>query len=198
MELKQSGEPSALTFPLPLVSGVPDPGQCTPCSFVPAPLQNPSRNPSAELSWDPAAAPLGRLGTLGGARRAPGPGSSVLLCHFIEERWHRGVSTSAAAGGTRSLSAALEGLGTGCFILWDPIWTGMAGTLHCRVGRAEVVGAGQILHPALCHLALGHSPRPGARGRERTEGPGRWGGGRRGFEPCLTSAEHSPLLRVPC
>lgn len=42
--------PSLLTSHLPLVSGVPDPGQCTPLRSVPAPLQDPSRNPSAELS----------------------------------------------------------------------------------------------------------------------------------------------------
>lgn len=86
--------PSPLTSHLPLVSGVPDPGQRTPLSSVPAPLQDPSRNPSAELSGTP----LGCLKTLGGARRATGPGSSVLLCHFIEERWCGGESTSAAAG----------------------------------------------------------------------------------------------------
>lgn len=83
---------------------------------------------------------------------------------------------------------------------WHRTWRGMAGILHYRVGKAEVVGDGRGRHlqsdPASGPLsACWGSPCPGARGRERTEGPGHE---RSGFEPHLISAEHSPLLHVPC
>lgn len=79
--------------------------RCTGSRTVHAAQQCPSSSPRSvkkslsRAEWDPAAAPLGCLETRGGARRATGPGSSVLLCHFIGERWYGGVSTSAAAGG---------------------------------------------------------------------------------------------------
>lgn len=52
------GSPPPLTSHLPLVSGVPDPGQHTPLCSVPAPLQDPPRNPSAEL-MGPSCCPTG-------------------------------------------------------------------------------------------------------------------------------------------
>lgn len=63
---------------------------------------------------------------------------------------------------------------------WHRTWRGMAGILHYRVGKAEVVGDGRGRHlqsdPASGPLsACWGSPCPGARGRERTEGPGHWG-----------------------
>lgn len=120
--------------------------RCSGSRTVHASQQRPSSSPRSvkkslsRAEWDPAAAPLGCPETLGGgARRATGPGSSVLLCHFIEEGWYGGESTSAAAGGTHSLLAALLDLGAS----WCRIWRGMAGILHYRVGKAEVVGDGR-------------------------------------------------------
>lgn len=108
---------------------------------------------------------------MGGARRATGPGSSVLLCNFIEKRWYRGASTSLKLGGINSLLAALVDLGTGCFIpvgmegLWLAFCTAGQGGLRLLVMGGEGT-CGQTLPPILCQLAEG----PGARGRERTEG----------------------------
>lgn len=108
---------------------------------------------------------------MGGARRATGPGSSLLLCDFIEKRWHRGASTSLKLGDINSLLAALVDLGTGCFIpvgmegLWLAFCTAGQGGLRLLVMGGEGT-CGQTLPPALCQLAEG----PGARGRERTEG----------------------------
>lgn len=133
-ELKQNGEPCPLTSLLPLVSGVPDPGQRTPLCHVPAPLQDPSGNPSAELSGTLLLPHWGVSKLWGWCKESFRAREE--LCHFIEERWYREQSTSAAAGGH---TQPLVDLGAS----WHRIWRGMAGILHYRVGEAEVVGDGR-------------------------------------------------------
>lgn len=122
--------------------------RCTGSRTVHVAQQHPSSSPGSvkkslsRAEWDPAAAPLGCLKTLGGARRATGPGSSVLLCHFIEERWYRGESTSAARGEAPT-DSWLPWWTWALGAPWSRIWRGMAGILLQRVGKAEVVGDGR-------------------------------------------------------
>lgn len=102
--------------------------------------------------------------------------------------------------------AALVDLGTGCFIPWYGIWRGMAGILHCRVGKAEVVGDGRgrdlwsdpasrPQDPCLSQFAEGHhalGPGEGKELRGQATGVMR--------EGVLSHVSHllSPLLHVPC